>query len=229
MTYANIHEGIFKSRPNRFIAHVEVDGNIEICHVKNTGRCKELLIPDATVFLNKSDNPNRATKYDLIAVKKGEHLINIDSQAPNKVFMEYLQSGKYIPDIDHIKAESKYGNSRFDFFVEAGQRKIFIEVKGVTLEEKVVALFPDAPTERGVKHLHELVRCISDGYEAHVVFVVQMSGVEHFTPNRKLHADFATALIAAESAGVKISAFDCTVTQDSLIIGNPVPVKLMGD
>jgi len=226
MTYTNIREGIFKSRPNRFIAHVEIDGEIEICHVKNTGRCKELLIPDAAVFLSESNNPKRTTRYDLIAVKKDDGLINIDSQAPNKVFMEYLQSGSYIPDITRIKPEAKYGNSRFDFFVEAGERKIFIEVKGVTLVECGVALFPDAPTERGVKHLQELTQCLADGYEAHVVFVIQISGVDYFTPNRKLHPAFATALSAAESAGVKISAFDCKVTRDSLTIRNPVPVKV---
>jgi sugar fermentation stimulation protein A len=226
MTYSNIREGIFKSRPNRFIAHVEIDGKLEICHVKNTGRCMELLIPDVAVFLNESNNPNRTTKYDLIAVRKGERLINIDSQAPNKVFMEHLQSGAYTPDITRIKPEAKYGNSRFDFFVETGERKLFIEVKGVTLEENGVALFPDAPTERGVKHLQELTRCLADGYEAHAVFVIQMSEVDYFTPNRKLHPAFATALSAAESAGVKISAFNCIVTCDSLSIGNPVLARV---
>ena len=164
MTYKNIIPGIFISRPNRFTAEVEIDGNIEICHVKNTGRCKELLIPGAEVYLQKSDNPNRATKYDLIAVRKGERLINMDSNAPNKVFFEYLQSGAYIKNITLIKPEARYGSSRFDFYVEAEGRRIFIEVKGVTLEENGVVMFPDAPTERGVKHLNELMRCASEGY-----------------------------------------------------------------
>jgi len=226
MTYSNIQKAIFRARPNRFIAHVEIDGEDAIAHVKNTGRCKELLIPGAKVILHKSDNQKRKTPYDLIAVWKGGRLINMDSQAPNKVFMEHLQSGQYIESITIIKPEAKYGGSRFDFYVEAGERNIFIEVKGVTLEENGVVLFPDAPTERGVKHLNELAQCIREGYEAQVVFVIQMSDVRYFTPNNKTHPEFGEALVAAEKAGVKVVALDCAVTENSLNIGNPVEVKL---
>ncbi|OQB12458.1 MAG: Sugar fermentation stimulation protein A [Firmicutes bacterium ADurb.Bin193] len=226
MTYKNIILGIFISRPNRFIAEVEIEGNIEICHVKNTGRCKELLIPGVTVYVQRADNPNRTTKYDLIAVRKGERLINMDSSAPNKVFLEYLQKGTYIKDVTLIKPEARYGASRFDFYVEAGGRRIFIEVKGVTLEENGVVMFPDAPTERGVKHLNELARCVSEGYEAHVVFVIQMSDVKYFIPNNHTHPAFGAALVAAKQAGVAVAAFDCEVDEDSLEIRNAVEVRL---
>jgi len=226
MIYDNICIGIFLARPNRFITHIKVDGKIEIAHVKNTGRCKELLIPGAKVILHKSGNPNRSTQYDLITVWKSDRLVNIDSQAPNKVFLELLQSGQYIDGITHIKPEAKYGGSRFDFYVEAGERKIFIEVKGVTLEDDGVVLFPDAPTERGVKHLNELAQCVQDGYEAQVVFVIQMSNVRHFTPNNKMHPAFGEALNAADRTGVKVAALDCVVTENSMVIGKPVPVML---
>lgn len=226
MIYDNVISATFLSRPNRFIAHVVVDGKTEAAHVKNTGRCRELLIPGANVILQKSDNDRRKTRYDLIAVYKEGRLINMDSQAPNKVFSEYLQSGRYIEGITLIKPEARRGGSRFDFYIEAGQRKIFIEVKGVTLEAKGVVLFPDAPTERGLKHLNELVQCVKDGLEAHVVFVVQMNDVLYFRPNDKTHPAFGEALGAAEKAGVKVAAFDCAVTEDSLTIGGPVSIKL---
>ncbi|MDR1564347.1 MAG: DNA/RNA nuclease SfsA [Oscillospiraceae bacterium] len=226
MIYNNIHTGTFISRPNRFIAEVELDGKIEIAHVKNTGRCKELLVLGAEVYLQKAENPNRSTKYDLIAVMKGKRLINMDSQAPNKVFLEYLQRGLYIKNITLIKPEAKYGSSRFDFYVEAGECKIFIEVKGVTLEENGVVLFPDAPTLRGVKHLNELAQCIGEGYEAHAVFVIQMNGVLYFTPNNKTHPEFGAALATAQEAGVKLAALDCAVSPNSLIIGRSVPIRL---
>jgi len=227
LTYANTLHGLFLSRPNRFIAHVKVGGKIEIAHVKNTGRCKELLIPGAKVILQKSGDPVRKTQYDLISVWKGERLINIDSQAPNKVFHEFLQSGDYIGGVTLITREVRYGGSRFDFYVEAGERKIFIEVKGVTLEENNVAMFPDAPTERGVKHINELAGCIRDGFEAQAVFVVQMSGVRYFTPNNKTHPAFGKALIDAAAAGVKAIALDCLVTENSLFVKSLVPVKLI--
>jgi len=250
MIYSNICEGIFLSRPNRFIAHVEIGDRTEICHVKNTGRCKELLVSGARVYLDESDNPGRTTKYDLVAVWKGERLINMDSQAPNRVFLEYLGSGRYIDNITLIKPEARYGSSRFDFYceatrfpgtrsksvdfangwgsyVEAGKRKIFIEVKGVTLEENGVALFPDAPTERGVKHLNELARCIGEGYEAQVVFVIQINNVRYFAPNNATHPAFGEALIATEAAGVKVVALDCKVSPDSMVIGESVPVRLI--
>ena len=224
--YDKIFEGNFISRPNRFIAEVEIGGKVEICHVKNTGRCKEILIPGVKVYVNQSDNPNRATKYDLIAAYKGERLINIDSQVVNKVFGEYLRSGRYIDGIKHIKPEAKYGRSRFDFYVETEERKIFIEVKGVTLEENNIAMFPDAPTERGVKHLNELSECLKDGYEAQVIFIIQMRGIRYFTPNIKTHPAFGEALAAAEAAGVKVTALDCVVTLDGLEIKDFVPIRL---
>ena len=224
--YNNICEGIFLSRPNRFIAEVEVGGKIERCHVKNTGRCKELLIPRARVYVNRADKPERTTNYDLVAVWKGERLINMDSQAPNKVFHEYLKSGKYMDGITHIKSEATYGDSRFDFYIAVGERKIFIEVKGVTLEMDGVALFPDAPTERGIKHLHGLAHCIDDGYEAHMVFIVQMKNICHFAPNNFTHAAFGKTLSDVIELGVKIAAFDCLVTPNSLTINEALPVKL---
>jgi sugar fermentation stimulation protein A len=226
MLYTNISEGIFVTRPNRFIAQINIDNTMVIAHVKNTGRCKELLVPDVKVVLQKSDSPKRKTMYDLIAVWKNNRLINIDSQVPNKVFLEYLQSGRYIEGITCIKPETKYGSSRFDFYVEAGARKVFIEVKGVTLEEEGVVMFPDAPTERGVKHLNELIRCTKEGYEAHVVFVIQMNNVHYFTPNNKTHRTFGEALVAAKKAGVTVIALDCMVAKNTLEIGKSIPVKL---
>ena len=226
MTYPNVSPAIFLSRPNRFIAHTLFDGAEIICYVKNTGRCKELLIPGAMVYVQKNENPLRKTQYDLIAVRKGQRLISMDSQAPNRVFYEHLQNGEYIESITRIKPETKFGSSRFDFYVEAGERKIFIEVKGVTLEEDDVVLFPDAPTERGVRHLRELAQCAAAGYEAHVVFVVQMSDVRYFTPNDKTHAAFGAALREAAAAGVKVVALDCTVEPDRLEINGEIPTRL---
>ena len=226
MTYKNTCKGLFHTRPNRFIAHVEMAGKIERAHVKNTGRCKELLLPGAQVILQRAENPQRKTPYDLIAVWKGNRLINIDSSAPNKVFLEYLQSGAYMAGITRIKPEARYGDSRFDFYIEAGQRKIFIETKGVTLEEDGVVLFPDAPTQRGVRHLQELTRCLREGYEAQVVFVVQMGHVRYFSPNYKTHPAFGQALASAMEAGVKAMALDCVVTEDRLSIGKPVELRL---
>jgi sugar fermentation stimulation protein A len=226
MTYTNTVPGTFISRPNRFISYVDIDSETVIAHVKNTGRCKELLIPGAKVILQKSDNPKRKTKYDLIAVYKGKKLINMDSQAPNQVFLEYLQTGRHIENITKIKPEAKYGNSRFDVYVEAGKHKIFIEVKGVTLENDGVVMFPDAPTERGVKHLNELARCVKAGFEAQAVFIIQMSGVSYFTPNNKTHPAFGEAMITAEQAGVKMFALNCAVDENSLNINEPVKIKL---
>jgi len=226
MIYENIVVGIFCARPNRFIAEVLIDGKPEIAHVKNTGRCKELLLPGARVILQKFDSSKRKTQYDLIAVWKSERLINMDSQAPNRVFYEHLQSGQYMGSFTKIKPEARYGGSRFDFYVEAGERRIFIEVKGVTLEDNDVVLFPDAPTLRGVRHLNELAQCAWEGYEAHVVFVIQMNDVRYFTPNNATHPAFGEALLAARAAGVRVAALDCVVTENSLRIGSAVPVKL---
>ena len=226
MEYSNIVSAVFKNRPNRFIAEVEIDGIPDVAHVKNTGRCKELLVPDAKVYLSKAGNPARKTGYDLVAVEKGQRLINMDSQAPNKVFNEYLTSGEYIEDISLIKPETKYAGSRFDFYIEAGNRRIFIEVKGVTLEENGIVMFPDAPTERGVKHVRELTASLNDGYEAQVVFIVQMSDVKYFTPNDKNHPAFGEALRQAKAAGVKVTAIDCAVTPSSLNVLKEIDVKL---
>lgn len=223
MKYKKVVKGRFISRPNRFIAHVDIDGKMHVCHVKNTGRCKELLVPNATVFLEESDNPDRKTKYDLIAVYKGDTLINMDSQAPNKVFYEWAK-GYFKPDF--IKPEFTYKNSRFDCYMEKGDEKIFVEVKGVTLESGGVASFPDAPTERGIKHLLELSDAVKNGYTCYVVFVVQMKGVTHFEPNYERHKEFAEALKFAQNSGVKVMCVDCDVTPDTLAIHDFIDVVI---
>lgn len=224
--YEKIEKATFVSRPNRFIAIVELDGREETVHVKNTGRCRELLVPGCTVYLEKSDNPNRRTAYDLVAVEKGSLLINMDSQAPNKVFGEWASSGGFRPCLTLLRPETVWGKSRFDFYWEAGEEKGFVEVKGCTLEENGVALFPDAPTERGVKHLRELAEAAKEGYSCAVCFVLQMKGCHVFRPNEGTHPEFAAALRDAEQAGVRILAMDCIVTPDSLMIDAPVQVVL---
>lgn len=224
MKYERIETGKFLERPNRFIAYVEIAGQKETVHVKNTGRCAELLTPGATVYVQKADNPERRTKWDLIGVKKGKRMINMDSQIPNKVVEEWIRKGNLFPDATLIKPETTYKQSRFDLYVEEGNRKIFIEVKGVTLENDGVVKFPDAPTERGIKHLNELCEAVKDGYEAYVFFVIQMKGVKYFTPNMKTHAAFGEALRNAKEQGVHILAYDCRVTKDSIEIEKEVPV-----
>jgi len=226
MKYNNIVEGRFESRPNRFIAYVAMNGQREKVHVKNTGRCRELLTEQATVYLEKSDNAERSTAYDLVAVRKGKRLVNMDSQAPNKAVGEWLLTGELFPDVTEVKPEKTYGNSRFDFYVEAGERKIFVEVKGVTLERDDVVLFPDAPSERAVKHVYELIKAVKEGYEAYIMLVIQMKDVEYFVPNAEMHPEFAKALLDARRAGVKILAYDCEVTATAMNIRKPVPVKL---
>ncbi len=218
MRYHNTTEGIFIARPNRFIAEVNIGGEIKICHVKNTGRCKELLIKGTKVIVEKSDNPHRKTEYDLIAVYKGNELINIDSQAPNKVFEEWVKNGNYFKNPTVVKPECRYKNSRFDFYLEEGGRKIFVEVKGVTLEQDGVVLFPDAPTERGVKHINELVDAAGNGYDAYIFFVIQMKHCTYFTPNSATHPEFAEALKMAGKKNVKIRAVNCSVTENELEI-----------
>ena len=225
MKYANIIAATFLSRPNRFIAHIKVNNKEEICHVKNTGRCKELLLPGVELYVQTNNNPARKTKFDLITVKKGNRLINMDSQAPNKVVGEWLAAGN-LPGLTFIKPECKYGNSRFDFYLEFGEQKAFMEVKGVTLEENGIVRFPDAPTERGLKHLHELCTCTKENYKAFVFLVIQMNGVKHFEPNWETHAAFGQALIEAQKTGVKILAYDCLVSKDTLEINQPVKVQL---
>jgi len=226
MEYKNIKPAKFISRLNRFVANIDINGRAEICHVKNTGRLKELLVPDARVFVQESFNTNRMTKYDLISVYKNNRLVNIDSQVPNKVFYEWISDNNLFGDVVLIKPECKYEDSRFDFYMETAAGKILIEVKGVTLEENGAALFPDAPTERGVKHIEGLCRCIKEGYEAYIIFIIQMEGVLYFTPNAKTHKAFADALKNAKKQGVKILALDCLVTENSIRVNNFVDVKL---
>jgi len=230
MKYLNVVCGTFLKRPNRFIAHVMVNGREEIAHVKNTGRCRELLIPGETVYLQVHDNQNRKTKYSLIGVQKGSMLINIDSQAPNKAMLEFLSQKRSLPGLEHpvnqIRPEVVYGGSRFDFQISAGTQQAFIEVKGVTLEQDGAAKFPDAPTERGVKHVHELIRAAADGYAAYIVFIVQMKGIRYVTPNDVTHKEFGLALREAEKAGVSILAYDCCVSPDEMIIDSQIPVVL---
>ena len=198
MKYDNILKGKFISRPNRFIAHIEINGKVEICHVKNTGRCKELLTPNATVFVQENNNPKRKTKFSLISVIKEKRMINMDSQVPNKIVHEWILKGNLFKDVTLIKPETKYNNSRFDFYIETKNKKVFIEVKGVTLENQGIVKFPDAPTERGVKHIKELCDCVKEGYEAYIIFVIQMKDVLHFEPNVETHKEFAEALKEAK-------------------------------
>ncbi len=226
MIYKNTVLGKFISRPNRFIAEVEINGEIKVCHVKNTGRCKEILQKGVTVILDKPDNPNRKTEYDLIGVYKGNELINIDSQAPNKVFGEWVLESGFFKDLTVLKPESKYKNSRFDFYLETKNRKIYIEVKGVTLENNGVLLFPDAPTERGVKHINELVDATENGFEAYIFFVAQMTNCLYFTPNKEMHPEFASALKNAKEKGVKVCCVDCIVTENTLKIKDFIEVRL---
>ena len=231
MRYKQVKRGVFLARPNRFIAHVEVDGSMEVVHVKNTGRCRELLVPGAVVYLEKTDQPKRKTQFDLIAVEKGPLLINMDSQAPNQVFGEWAKAGKWVPGVALLKPETKFGHSRFDFYWEAAEggstkRRGFVEVKGVTLEENGVVLFPDAPTERGVKHIEELIACHAAGYEAALCFVVQMEGMRCFRPNDRTHPAFGEALRLAREAGVQIFARECRISPDSLTLAGDIPVEL---
>lgn len=223
MEYERISEGRFLSRPNRFIAYAELDGRIEKCHVKNTGRCRELLIEGCTVYLERAKNPERKTRFDLVAVKKGRTIINMDSYAPNLAADEFLP--KLFPG-SKIRAEYTHGKSRFDFYIEDNCRKILLEVKGVTLENDGVAMFPDAPTERGTKHVAELTRSIDEGYEAYLLFVVQMKGIKHFTLNEKTDPKFAEAVRTAAEKGVKILAYDCRVTPDRMEIDERVEIRL---
>ena len=226
MKYENITEGRFLDRPNRFIAHVEIGGQIETVHVKNTGRCKELLVPGAQVFLEKSGNPARKTAYDLVCVNKSGRLINMYSQIPNKAALEWVKAGHLFPEEIQVTPEKTYGNSRFDLYACSDRRKAFIEVKGVTLEENNIVRFPDAPTERGLKHVEELAECMQDGYEAYLLFVIQMKDVRKFQPNWNTHHRFGDALKAAREAGVRILAMDCMIGEDFMRIQDPVEVDL---
>lgn len=231
MRYNRIVEGIFLERPNRFIAKVEINGVVETVHVKNTGRCRELLKPGVTVYLEESDNPDRKTKYDLVTVEKVRPelpalLVNMDSQAPNQAAEEWLRKGLLFSKGAEIRREVTYKASRFDFFIQDGERRIFLEVKGVTLENQGQVSFPDAPTERGVKHIRELMSCMEEGYESYVLFVIQMKGVNAFSPNDENDPAFGVALREAEQAGVKLLAMDCIIARDSMELDQPIPIVL---
>ena len=225
MEYGKMAEGRFLSRPNRFIARVEIDGKEEICHVKNTGRCRELLPEGAQVWCAVADDPNRKTKFDLITVKKGERLINMDSQAPNRAAKEWLGSGG-LGAVTELRPETTHGDSRFDFSFLLDGRKCFLEVKGVTLEKDGICAFPDAPTTRGVKHLQGLREAAGEGYGAFVLFVIQMKNVKYLHPNDATDPAFGNALREAARAGVQILAVDCTVTENTMTICDPVEVRL---
>lgn len=217
MKYQNVIRGKFISRPNRFIAHIDIDGRKEVCHVKNTGRCREILIPGTEVWLEIGDNPNRKTKYSLVTAKKGDMLINIDSQAPNKLVREWIEAGNIFEYLTLLKSEYTYGNSRFDFYAECGEEKHLIEVKGVTLENDGHLSFPDAPTERGAKHLKELTEALDKGYICHVIFVIQMEKGRLLTANIEHDPKFADRLKEAYRAGVKVHTIRCKVTEDEVI------------
>lgn len=227
MIYKNIRRAYFIDRPNRFIANIEIDGEKALCHVKNTGRCKELLTERAKIFVQESDACGRKTKYDLISVYKGDRLVNIDSQVPNTVFKEWAAGGGLFYDIKDIRPEYRIGASRFDFYIEADGKKSIVEVKGVTLERDGAALFPDAPTERGVKHLRGLAECAKRGYDAYIVFIVQMKGVLYVAPNMETHPAFGADLLDASMNGVHMLAMDCLVTEDSITVDRPLEVRLL--
>ena len=224
MKYKNIVPGVFLARPNRFIAHIEINGKEEICHVKNTGRCRELLPPGAKVWCEKSDNPARKTGFDLITVQKGHRLINMDSQAPNAAAKEWLEKGG-LGQIESLKPESRHGDSRFDFSFTKDGKTCFLEVKGVTLENDGICAFPDAPTTRGAKHLRELTQLVKAGYGAYILFVIQMVDVKYLHPNDITDPDFGSALRDAAQAGVQIFAMDCDVTPNSMTLRAPVEVR----
>ena len=226
MQYQTVVPGRFLSRPNRFVAQVEAEGAVQTVHVKNTGRCRELLVPGAAVYLERSANPKRRTAYDLIAVQKGELLVNMDAQAPNRVFGEWAAAGGFLSGLEALRPEFTWEDSRFDFLLEDRLGRYFVEVKGVTLEENGEARFPDAPTERGVKHLRGLARAVEQGCRGAVFFVIQMKGVTHFRPNELTHPAFGAALREAAEQGVAVFARDCVVTPDSLTLDAEVPVQL---
>ena len=222
MRYDNVVAGTFISRPNRFIAMVDIAGTIERCHVKNTGRCREILLKGTEVYLQKGTSPGRSTPYDLIAARKRGFIINIDSQAPNKVALESIE--RILGPCDTVKPEFTLGESRFDFYAEQSGRKVLMEVKGVTKESDYMVCFPDAPTERGLKHVRELTRLVGEGYRCVVCFIVQMERADSFSPDYPIHEEFGKALEEAAEAGVEVLAFTCRTTPDTLELADPVPV-----
>lgn len=221
--YGKTVRGTFVSRPNRFIAKVLVEGKEETVHVKNTGICREILVPGTQVVLEDSCNPSRKTRYDLIAAYKGGNLINIDSQSPNKAFGEFIAESGIFSGTPAVHPEYSHGDSRFDFYIESEGRRIFVEVKGVTREFDGVCMFPDAPTERGLKHLRGLERCVEEGYEAYLALVVQMKGMHVFVPDYETHPEFGREMERAEEMGVGVLVYDCVVTEDSMYVDSPVP------
>lgn len=225
MIYENMQPGIFRDRPNRFIAHVELDGKLETVHVKNTGRCRELLVPGAKVWCQRSENPARKTKFDLICVEKGPYLINMDSQAPNKAVQEWLLGGG-MGQIRDLRPETVHGDSRFDFAFRKGDKQCYLEVKGVTLEDGGICAFPDAPTERGAKHLRGLQRAVTEGCVCYALFVIQMRPVLYLHPNDATDPAFGKALREAAAGGVHVLAVDCQVTPNSMTVGQTVEVRL---
>ena len=226
MQYSDIHKAVFLERPNRFIAHCTVDGMQETVHVKNTGRCRELLVPGATVYLEKSSNPNRKIAYDLVTVETPFGLVNMDAAAPNQVAGELLRAGAILPSPTLVQPEVRFGASRLDFYAENDRQRLFVEVKGVTLEQDGHCRFPDAPTERGTRHLHELIRAVEEGYQATAFFVIQMENALDFAPNDDTDPAFGQALRQAARAGVEIAAYSCRVTPGSIEMDRPVPVLL---
>ncbi len=226
MVYSNIKEAVFIKRPNRFVAHVLLEEREEICHVKNTGRLGELLVQGAKVYISESDNPARKTKYSLIAVEKDGIIYNIDSQAPNQLVLEWVKEGRFMPGITYVKPEKTYQKSRFDFYMETEDKKLFMEVKGVTLNQDGIGFFPDAPTERGRKHVLELCKAVEDGYEAYIVFVVKFGTAKGFSPNTVRHPDFAAMLKEAGEKGVHIMAVRCSVKPEEITIENEIPCFL---
>ena len=225
MQYNNMVPGVFLARPNRFVAHIEIGGEVQVCHVKNTGRCRELLPVGAAVWCQESRNPNRKTKYDLITVRKGQRLINMDSQAPNAAVKEWLLAGG-LGQIENLKAEARQGDSRFDFAFTKDGVPCFLEVKGVTLENDGVCAFPDAPTERGAKHLRGLTELAGEGYGAYVLFVIQMADVQYLHPNDATDPNFGKTLREAAANGVQVLAVDCAVTPDRMTIRKPIEIRL---
>ena len=226
MRYLNIIEGIFINRPNRFIANVLINGNLEKVHVKNTGRCKEILKEGTKVYLQKSNNPNRKTKYSLISAYKNDFLINIDSQIPNDVVYNSIYNNKVdeLLNVDFLKREVNYGNSRFDLYYEKGKEKGFVEVKGVTLEVDGLSMFPDAPTERGTKHVLEIIKSIHEGYKSYIFFLIQMENINYFTPNEIMDKHFSDALYLAKKEGVNILAYNSIVTKNEISLGEKVKI-----
>lgn len=228
MQYSDIHKAVFLERPNRFIAHCTVDGMLETVHVKNTGRCRELLVPGATVYLEKSSNPNRKTAYDLVTVETPFGLVNMDAAAPNQVAGELLRAGAILSSPTLVRPEVRFGASRLDFYAENDQQRLFVEVKGVTLRQGAWAVFPDAPTVRGTKHMGELVQAVAQGYRAMALLIVQMGGCTAFRPNRETDPAFCRALRDARAAGVEVRDVDCRVTPNTVTANRELPVDLDG-